>query len=460
MKKGTDMTVGSPFRLILLFTIPIIFNNLFNQLYSLADSAIVALALGNEAVTGVNLSSPFLGLILGFTNGCVAGFGVVMSQFFGKKDEDQMRKSFFTSLVLTACFGIAISCIAIPFTPKILKLLNTNELYINYSVSYARTILTGNVCTMFSLLATQYLLALGDSRSVLPILLTSAILNVALNSLLFLFDWGVAWTAWATIIAQATAAIVGFATLLKKFPALRLKKTDCKFFGGIVLKNLATALPMGIQFSFTSLGCMIQQRTFNSLPPEYAMGQTTGDRVLAIFIGGVFNAFGTAIATYMGQNYGAQNADRLKAGLRAGFAVGGIMTAISFLGTLLITPLMSRILLPKAAAAVYRHVFTYALYHALSFGFLLLICFSRNALQAVSKSIFATFGGAVELIAKFIFAFSLKNPTYTLACLSNPIAWCPTGIFLTVAFLLFIKKVYFPFADKPKAIDSEPQTIE
>ncbi len=441
MSKKMDMTIGKPFRLIFLFTIPIIFNYTLQQLYTMADSAIVALALGEDAVTGVNLTGSLTFLVLGFASGSAAGFGVKMAQFVGAKDESQMRKSLFTSLCLTVAISLVLTLFTVLFSEKLLLLLKTNERYIAYSNAYIKAIFSGIICSMGYNLASQFLFAMGDSKSPLLILAISAVLNVGLNSLLFAFDWGVAWAAYATIISQGLAAAVGFIVLFKKFPFLRLKKEDIKFSWGFAWKHLSLALPMAFQFSIIALGSMAQQRAYNQYPPEYAMGQTAAAKVGAIVEGGLYNAIGAACATYFGQNFGAKRLDRLKQGVKHALGVGGILVAAGTAIVFLIFPLVIRLLLPNATQEIYSYAFKYVAINCTGYVFLFGIHLFRNALQGIGKGLTATVGGVLELVSRVGCSFLLSPISFSLACLCNPITWVVSAVFYCIMFIVNLKRL-------------------
>ena len=440
MRKNVDMTTGSPTKNIVWFMLPIILNYVLQQFYTLADSAIVALALGNEAVTGVNLTGSLVFLVIGFSQGCSGGFGVLLSQFVGAKDEEKIKKSFAVSIFLTVIISVVLTTVSLALSRTVLVALKTNELYIEYSNAYVRTIFSGIIFTMFYNLATQVLLAFGDSKSPLVILAISALVNVALNCLLFTGGLTVAWAGWATVISQGLAAVVGFAIILKKIPTLRIKRADFNCSAKFLFQHLGMGLPMAFQFSITAIGCMIQQRAFNLYPPEYSMAQSTGSKINGIFDAGVLSAFGVAMGTYCGQNYCAKRFDRIKSGVKSGFIVGGVLSVTSTLLAIAICYPMSRLLLPNAQTQVYSHVFTYILINSCMYVFLMLIFFFRHALQGVGKSMAAAFGGVIELIARTVCAFSLAKISFTLACFSNPMAWCTAGVFLMISFLIYLKK--------------------
>lgn len=440
MKKTVDMTAGNPTKIIFFFTLPIILNYVLQQFYSLADTAIVSLALGSDAMTGVNITFSVSFLVIGFSQGCSSGFGILLSQFVGEKNEEKMRKSFAVSICLTIMIGAILTFFSLAFCKEILTLMETNPQYFDYSYAYIRSIFSGIVFTMFYNLASQVLLAFGDSKTPLYILLISATTNLLLNCLLFVTDWSVAWAGWATVISQAVSAIFGFVVIYKKLPVLRLKKEDFSLRGKFVLKHLAMGLPMAFQFSITSIGLMAQQRAFNLFPPIYSKAQSVGSTISGIFDGGVIRAFGTTMATYCGQNYGAKRLDRIRLGVRSGFAVGGGLAVFSFLSAIALAYPFANLLMPNEAGDAGKYVFQYVFANSSNYFFLMLIEFFRLALQGIGRSFVATLGGVVELIARFTWSLTVATVSFQWACYSNASAWISAGVFLTAVFLAVLKK--------------------
>ena len=438
--KNIDMTVGNPTRNIFLFTLPIILNYILQQFYALADTMIVGLALGAEAVTGINLTGSLSFLVLGFSQGCSGGFGILLSQFVGAKDEKNIKKSFATSICLTAIISLVLSVVSVVFALDILKALKTNEVYIGYAHSYVRAIFSGILFSMFYNLISQVMLAFGDGQTPLYILIFSAVLNLALDCLLFVFDLGVAWAGWATVISQGVASVFGLIIILKRLPILRLKKADFNFSLGFSLKHLSIGLPMAFQFSITAIGCMIQQRSFNLYPPQYAMAQGTGSKISGLIDSGVLKAFGVAMATYCGQNYGAKRLDRIRQGMKSAVIVGGGIMLSSMALVIGLSYPISNALLPSAGQEVYDLVFKYVLIHASMYVFLTLIYTFRESLQGMGKSMTATIGGIIELLARVICSFTIAKISFGWACFSNPTAWISAGLFFVIVFFINLRK--------------------
>lgn len=457
MAKAIDMTVGSPFKNIFKFAIPIGLGFALQNLYNLGDSLIVSLSRGSNASTGVNLTGSLNFLILGFAQGITAGFGVVLSQLVGAKDLEKMKNSFGTSLILSLIVALLVTAFAVPLARPILVLLDTNEMYLEYSVSYIRAIFSGLVFMVLYNYNDHVLRAMGDSKTPFYILIMCAILNLGLNSLLFVFDsLPVAWAGWATIISQGVSVIIGFIVIRKKFPELHLKKKDFRFTANFAWRHLSMGLPMAMQFVITASGCMVQQQAFNSLPdPLCAMAQGTGSKIDNVF-GMFINGAGTAMTTYVGQNYGAKKYDRIKKGYKASFLIGGIFTLVSMTLMFTLSVPFAKLLLPASSIlgdpkTVYGYVFTISVFQASFYYFLFLIFQNRHCLQGIGRSTVAMYGGIVEFVARLLASILLaKYFGYIGACLSNPLAWVSGAVYLFIAYSICFKKL-----EKKEKIDSE-----
>ena len=442
MKKTVDMTTGSPFKKILLFSIPLAFGLMLQNLYSLGDSLIVSLSRGENAVTGLNVTEPLSFLILGFGSGIAAGFGIVLSQYVGAKNEEKMRQSFAASILLTIIISVIITACTVVLAPTLLKLMNTNAEFFDYSVQYITAIFGGFGFIMFYNLAAQILRALGDGTTPLIILVIAATINLLLDSLLFITDLSVAWAGWATVISQAISALIGFIIILKKYRVLRLKKEDFRFSARFAWKHLAVGLPMGFQFTITAIGTMIQQRAFNSLSDSgYAKAQSTGSKIDNVFNSLLMGASNT-MAVYTGQNFGANDLDRIKKGSRASLLVGLIYSLVACVAIVPLCVPFGRILLKGADEEIYQRIFRYILTQSSFYYVLFILMAFRQSLQSMSYSALTIFGGVTELVMRFFAAVILaENFGFAGACFSNPCAWMGGAIFFAVSYLIVMKKL-------------------
>ena len=443
MAKVMDMTCGSPFKKLLIFSIPIAIGFMLQNLYSLGDTLIVSLALGADQVTGINVSGSLTFMVLGTGQGLAAGFGVVLSQFVGAKDQTNMRKSVATSIFLTAMISLILTVFSVTFAKSILTLMKTDEAFLEHSVSYTRAIFAGITFTLFYNLSDQIMRAMGDSKTPLYILIFCAILNVGLNSLLFLNKGlGVAWAGWATIISQGVSAVIGFTVIFTRHKQLRPQKSYFLPKFKFALKHLTVGIPMALQFTITAFSCIIQQSAFNSLDNNfYAMGQGSDNKIDNLF-SSILVGCGNAMAVYCGQNYGAKRIDRIKLGAKQVLGVGAIYSAIAMTLSISLCKPISRILLPGVDHMVYEYAFRYMISQAPFYFFLFILLAFRQGAQAMNRSFEAMFGGFVELATRCFAAFVLaKNFGFAGACFSNSLAWFGTSVFFATLFIFIIRSV-------------------
>ncbi len=449
MAKAVDMTTGSPFKRIFFFAIPIALGFMLQNMYSLGDSLIVSLSRGAEAATGVNLTGSLTFLIIGFAQGFSTGFGIALSQFVGAKNINKIKNSIATSLVLSIVISVIVAGISSSLSRFFLELLSTDELFIDYADRYLRVIFIGTPFLMLYNLSDQFLRAMGDSNTPLFILIMCAVLNIGLNSLMFISDvFTVAWAGWATVISQGISSIVGFSVLFKKFPEVRLKPQDFKFTFEFASFHLKMGFPMALQFMVTASGCMIQQKAVNDLgEPMYQMAQATASKIDNIF-GIIPNGAGVAMATYVGQNFGAKRFDRIKEGYKKSFLVGAIYTAIAMTLCISLCTPFTKLLLPRDTIIggdpdlVYNLAFKYNLILSCFYYVLFLVFSGRSCLQAIGCSSLTILGGITETTMRIISAYTLAVWFgFMGTCFSNPMAWFGGAVFFVIAYNISFKKV-------------------
>ena len=259
-----DLTAGKPLKSIIFFMLPIMIGNIFQQLYSMADTIIVGQTISSQALAGVGVTNSMSLLIIGFVQGLTSGFSVKTSQMFGAHDEEGVKKSLAASLALSAAISVALTFLAVYTTMPLLRLMDTPEDIIGYSYDYIVAVYWGLAATVFYNLGSAMLRAVGDSRTPLIFLILAAVLNVGLDFLFILqFDMGVAGAGWATVLSQAISAVGCFAVMFTKFPVYRIRLkhfvSSVKFY----FQHITLGLPMALQFSIIAVGIMVQQSALN-----------------------------------------------------------------------------------------------------------------------------------------------------------------------------------------------------
>ncbi len=453
-QKGKDMTVGSPMKLILFFSIPLLIGNIFQQLYNMVDTIIVGKCIDTDALAAVGLTGPMSFLVIGFVTGLSSGFAVLVAQRFGAKDEDGMRHCVGILVILAAAVTVAVTVLAVALARPLLHAINTPDEVFEQSYQYIVTIFAGIFTTVGYNILACILRALGDSRTPLYFLMVSSALNIGLDLLFVVgIGLGVRGAALATVISQGISALCCFLYIAKRFPVLRLSKKDFKWDGKIAAKHMGIGLPMAFQFSITAIGVIVLQGAINLFGKDKIAAYTAASKVEQL-LSQPAGTFGVTMANFTGQNLGAGRVDRIRKGVRQAsiltlcFAVAGMvvmMTCGQALTRLFIeeTQDMEKVGDILAAAGQYLHVV------AAFFPFLFMIFIYRNVLQGVGRSFMPLMGGVVELLVRCVGAVTLPGLLgFTGVCLAGPLAWVSAAVLLCVSYFVVIRQVEGEYTGK------------
>lgn len=317
MKK--DMTVGCDWKLILIFTLPIMAGNLLQQLYATVDGIIVGNFLGEFALSAVGTCAPLMILFLALALGLGAGSGIMISQYFGARKMAEMRLASSTILLFMAGVGLLMTILGISLSPLILKhLLNVpaNNGIADMATLYFRIYSIG-LFFQFVYNAIAYMLrSIGDSKATLYFLSVSAVTNVVLDLVFVaLFHWGVAGAAAATVISQAGCSAVSYLYMIKRAPDLKPDFGGKIFDRNMCLMALRLGVPTAIQQSIVSLGHISMQRLINAFGSA-SMSAYAASGMIEQFALIPIRGFNNGIATFAGQNVGAKKLDRARTGMK------------------------------------------------------------------------------------------------------------------------------------------------
>ena len=439
--KTRDMTIGAPLTHLIEFTIPILFGILFQQFYNTADSMIVGRLLGADALGAVGCTGNVSFLTIGLCMGTCTGFAVPVSQYFGARDEKHMKKCVGNSIWLSAAFSFFFLLLTTVFCRRILMIMRTPEDILDMAYDYLFVIFLGIPASILYNLLSAYLRALGNSRMPLISLILSSVLNI-LTDILFIsvFHMGVGGAAWATILSQAVSGIVCLIYIVRKFEPLHVGKEDLKPDKRIVRKLLSAGLPMGLQYSITAIGGSILQASINGLGKQVITTFSIGGRVEG-FLGCVFNALGSTMATYCGQNVGAGKYDRVKKGIRAALLISFVYSVLVFFVLLFFGKSVALIFVNKEETEIIGYVGKYLVILGASFILLALVNVVRPAIQGMGFASVAMFAGLCELVGRGLAGIILV-PKFGFygACFGAPAAWILADIFLVTALSLLLKK--------------------
>ncbi len=310
------MTEGVIWRHLINFAFPLFIGNIFQQLYNTVDSIVVGNFVGADALGAVTSTIPVVITLIGLFIGLSMGASVVISQYFGAKDIKNLRKATHTAVVATVIMSLIISAIGYYSTPFLLRMMNTPPSVFKEAVVYLQIFSLGLGGTMLYNMGSGILRAVGDSKRPLYFLILASILNIFLDLLFVIkFESGVAGVAYATIIAQLVSGLIIFWRLFRSHEVHSLTWHEMKIDFAILRKIIKIGFPAGLQMALTSFSNVFVQAYINSYGAAATAGWGIYARVDA-FVTLSTQSMSMAITTYVGQNAGARNPERIRLGLR------------------------------------------------------------------------------------------------------------------------------------------------
>ncbi|MBQ9326114.1 MAG: MATE family efflux transporter [Clostridia bacterium] len=311
------MTQGKIGKQLLLFFFPILLGTFFQQLYNTVDAMIVGKAVGKEALAAVGgATGNLINLLVGFFVGVSSGATVVLSQSYGARDAMRVRKTVHTAVDMALVFGALLTGLGLVLSPQMLRLMQTPSDVLPYATSYLRIYFLGMIPQMIFNMGSGLLRAVGDSRRPLFFLMTAALTNIILDVILVIgADMGVDGAAIATVVSQVAAAGLVIATLIRTPGSMHLSARYMKPDGVILGRIVRIGLPAGLQSVMYSISNVMIQTAVNGFHTDVLAGWTAYGKLDGLFWMMV-NAFGVAMTTFSGQNFGAGNDERLKKGVR------------------------------------------------------------------------------------------------------------------------------------------------
>ena len=435
-----DMTTGSPVRLILAFTIPMLLGNLFQQFYSMADTLIVGRTLGVDALSAVGATGSVSFLILGFAQGLTAGLSVITAQRFGAGDEQGVRVSFATSLLVSAAVAVLLTAGSMLGARQLLELMRTPAEIMDAAYAYIAIIFAGIAAAMFYNLFANILRALGDSRTPLLFLIAGSAFNITFDLICILvFRMGVRGAAAATVAAQVLTCVCCAAYIARRFPMLRLRRADFRGVGQALACHLQVGLPMGFQQSIIAIGTIIVQVALNMQGKLAVAAFTAASKIDTLTT--PLTYLGVTMATYSAQNYGAGSYPRIKEGVRKCAYMELITSAVLMAVVLACGPDLVRLFVGSEPEVIALSR-TYFNITCMGYPFLALLFLYRYTLQGLGKSFVPTFAGAMELVMRLAMTLALAGPLgFAGICLANPMAWVGSAVPLMIAYFITIRRL-------------------
>ncbi len=438
-----DLTRSKPTKSILIFTVPILIGNLFQQLYSMVDTIIVGRTVSLQALAAVGSTGAICFLVIGFVQGVTSGFAVITAQFYGARDEENVKRSVAMSMMLCLATTLIVTALSVATTMPLLRLLQTPQDIIQDAYDYIVIIYWGIFASVLYNISSNLVRAIGDSNTPLYFLILASVLNIGLDLLFILvFHMGVAGAGWATVISQAVSGVACWVYALVKYKTLRVNRRHFAWSWRFAMRHLRVGLPMAFQYSITAIGIMVVQWAVNRLGSSVVAAYTAASKV-DMLVNQSLAALGIAMATYCAQNYGARMFRRIRVGVSRAAIISIVMSLVG-LGLILALqdPLTVLFVGKEDFAAVRSDVHLYLYINAGMYILLGLLYVYRNSVQGLGHSTLAMFAGAIELAMRVIAAFALAAWLgYPGICAASPVAWLGADVFLLIAYACIVRRL-------------------
>lgn len=453
MGTSREMTSGRALPLIFSFAMPVLLANLLQQTYSLIDAAIVGKFLGIGAFSAVGASTSVIFLIIGFCNGCCAGFGIPVAQKFGARDYSTMRRYVAISLQLAAVMSVIIAVVTAIYCKDILRIMQTPEDIYTDAYLYLLVTFIGVPCTFFYNLLSSIIRALGDSKTPFWFLFLSTVLNIILDLICILvFKWGVAGAAIATLLSQGISAVLCFIYMYRRFEILQSTRDERKFNSRLAGNLLWIGVPMGLQFSITAIGSIMLQSANNALGAASVAAFASAIRIKSFFMC-PFESLGIAMATYTGQNYGAGKPKRIWQGIKASGLMMIIYAAFAFSVLMLASEKLTLMFVDPSETEVISKAVLYMHVSCSFFPILGILCILRYTIQGAGFTNLAMLSGVSEMIARTLVSiYAVPAYGFTAVSFGDATAWVAADLFLIPAFIYVYKKI-----QKIKSVTVQPE---
>lgn len=430
-----DMTQGSPMKLILGFSIPLLFGFLFQQFYSMVDTVIVGRFLGVQDLAAVGSTGSVNFLIIGFCMGICSGFSIPVSHKFGAGDYVGLRKFVANCVWLAIAFAAVMTVVTCCFCRQILVLMKTPGDILDNAYRYIWIIFLGIPVTYLYNMLSGIIRALGDSKTPVIFLVLSSFLNIGLD-LFFIINlkMGVAGAAWATVISQCVSGVLCLLYMIRKFEILHIRREEWKPQLNLMGTLCGMGIPMGLQYSITAIGSVILQSATNTLGAVAVASITAGSRIGG-FLACPFDAMGSTMATYGGQNMGAGKLDRIGKGLKSCVMLGAGYALIALAAALLFSRPLAMLFVESAEVEILDNVKLFLVCNTLFYFPLALVNIIRFLIQGMGFPRFAILAGVFEMAARALAGFLLVPVIgFAGSCLGSPIAWVFADAFLIPAY--------------------------
>ena len=341
-RRDVDMTRGNVYGLLIRFAVPLLLGNLFQQLYNTVDTWVVGNYVGKEAFSAVGTVTPIINMLIGTFLGLSVGAGVVISQYYGAKQEDKVSDTVHTALVLTAILGVLFTAVGILMTPPMLRLMKTPDQVFPEAQRYLTIYFSGIFGLLLYNMGAGILRAVGDSQRPFYFLVLSTTLNIGLDLLFVLvFHMGVAGVAYATILAQGLSAVLVLLLLMRAKNCCRVSLRALKLHMDPLRKIVRVGIPAALQRAITSFSNVFVQSYINYFGADVMGGWAAYTKIDA-FLFLPMQSVASGATTFVGQNLGTNDVARARKGVRAALVIAAVCNLLLMLPVIIFAPQLVR----------------------------------------------------------------------------------------------------------------------
>lgn len=436
MKRKNDMLHGNPIKSIILFALPIMLSSLLQYNYSLVDNIIVGRYVSTDALAAVGNVGSINSFIIGTALGLTSGFTIPVAHAFGAGDKRRIAKYAGSSITVSLTIGIIIVAIAHMISKPLLRAIGTPEDIIDLSASYVNILYFGVPLQMLSNNFTAISRAVGESQKPLYFFICSVLVNFVLD-LLFVknFGWGVEGAALATLASYFVAAFLTGVYIIKYNKDVKITKSDILPEWKTAWEQIKLGIPVSLQFTITSFGSMCLQSAVNSFGKHVMAGFTAAGRVENL-TNIPMSGLGVATQTFVGQNYGAQNYDRIVKSVRKIFVLDLIVSVVMSITLYYIGSPMVSLFMTEPNTDIMAAAQRYILATAQCYSLVAVLFVLRNTLQGLGFTYSNMIAGAGEFFGRILIAFVFSKVIgFDAICYAAPAAWLLADIPLAIIYL-------------------------
>lgn len=413
MSRTLNMTTGSPMKLLFSFALPLMFGNIFQQLYTIVDTAIVGRGVGMLALAALGTVDWLNWMMLGIAQGFTQGFCIRMSQKFGAQDMDGLKQTLGVSVLLTAIVAVVGTLISQLGLPVFLKWMQVPEYLTASATLYSRIIMGGFAAVCFYNLCSSTLRAVGDSKTPLIAMVIASVTNIALDIVaVFVLKWGIAGAAVATVFSQLLSGVL-CAVKIWQTPELRFQKQHLTLNLQGATDLMGIGIPAAAKNIIIAAGGMVVQTVVNSFDSMSFIAGFTATNKLYGLLEIAALSYGYAVTTYVGQNYGADLIPRIRSGVRAAntlallssVVICAIMLIFGREITMLFISREDAVLALEAGETAFR----YLCLMSVSLPILYVLYVYMSALQGMGNTVTPMWSAAFELAIRLTVAFAVAQ---------------------------------------------------